>query len=275
MQVLQVLPSRRSPKFTPVPQAAPATLRFCPSRAARPAPEGRPDSSIGIHAVPLACQARHAAHRTGAASAKAAGLPAPYCSCAPSMPACRSSWAFLDNFGQILGKKPLPSATPCLCGGRPAGRASAACQRHSMSVLAGKSMFHAGFPAVRQTGILSSEQAVRQKKPCNSIRLASPLAPRQQDSACRCGSRAKKALAMEADLLYKHFSRRGGGIGRHAVLRWQWRRRASSSLALDTSFLRLLAVRPQPLFASQAPRGTPPQGPACGRLRWAGTALRL
>ena len=29
--------------------------------------------------------------------------------------------------------------------------------------------------------------------------------------------------------------RRGGGIGRHAVLRWQWLRRASSTLALDTT----------------------------------------
>ncbi len=30
-------------------------------------------------------------------------------------------------------------------------------------------------------------------------------------------------------------TRRGGGIGRHAVLRWQWLRRASSTLALDTT----------------------------------------
>ena len=30
-------------------------------------------------------------------------------------------------------------------------------------------------------------------------------------------------------------ARRGGGIGRHAVLRWQWLRRASSTLALDTT----------------------------------------
>ena len=75
---------------------------------------------------------------------------------------------------------------------------------------------------------------------------------------------AKKALAMAPDFLYKGFSRRGGGIGRHAVLRWQWRRRASSSLALDTNFLRLLAVRPQPLFCAPRPLR---QGSAKGLAR--------
>lgn len=34
--------------------------------------------------------------------------------------------------------------------------------------------------------------------------------------------------------VYKRFCCRGGGIGRHAVLRWQWLRRAGSIPALDT-----------------------------------------
>ena len=42
--------------------------------------------------------------------------------------------------------------------------------------------------------------------------------------------------------------RRGGGIGRHAVLRWQWLRRASSTLALDTTTIRGRILRDAAFF---------------------------
>ncbi len=42
--------------------------------------------------------------------------------------------------------------------------------------------------------------------------------------------------------------RRGGGIGRHAVLRWQWLRRASSTLALDTMTIRGCILRDAAFF---------------------------
>ena len=43
-------------------------------------------------------------------------------------------------------------------------------------------------------------------------------------------------------------ARRGGGIGRHAVLRWQWLRRASSTLALDTMTIRGCILRDAAFF---------------------------
>lgn len=45
-------------------------------------------------------------------------------------------------------------------------------------------------------------------------------------------------------------ARRGGGIGRHAVLRWQWLRRASSTLALDTMTIRGCILRDAAFFVS-------------------------